>query len=129
MSSHSSHGMPRYMCDDILRGSPYGLDFSVMAKDWVIVAPPCWSTSTIPAGCATVISARLTIPGRVGPVARHIGPQDHRVVDVTTEMHGRAARGLRAVRRPAQRGRPALDRISDPGELRVVAQRTGERRP
>ena len=74
------------MCDDILRGSPYGLDFSVMAKARVIVAPPCWSTSTIPAGCATVISARLTIPGRVGPVARHIGPQDHRVVDVTTEM-------------------------------------------
>ena len=40
MSSHGSHGMPRYMCDDILRGSPYGLDFSVMAKARVIVAPP-----------------------------------------------------------------------------------------
>ena len=136
VSSHGSHGMPRYMCDDILRGSPYGLDFSVMAKARVIVAPPCWSTSTIPAGCATVISARLTIPGRVGPVARHIGPQDHRVVDVTTEMQqgssSRPARGTPAHgvdSRAAQRGRPAPARISDPGELRVVAQRTGERRP
>ena len=86
MSSRCSPGMPGHMCDDILRGSPYGLDFSVMAKARVIVAAPGWSTSTIPAGCVTAISARLTIPGRVGPVARHIGLQDHRVVDVTTEM-------------------------------------------
>ena len=100
------------MCDDILRGSSYGLDFSVMAKARVIVAAPCWSTSTIPAGCATVISARLTIPGRVGPVARHIGPQDHRVVDVTTEMHGRAARGPRrqGCNRRAVRGLRAVRR-------------------
>ena len=81
MSSRCSPEMPGHMCDDILRGSSHGLDFSVIAKARVIVAAPCWSTSTIPAGCATVISARLTIPGRVGPVARHIGPQDHRVVD------------------------------------------------
>ena len=129
MSSHGSHGMPRYMCDDILRGSPYGLDFSVMAKARVIVAPPCWSTSTIPAGCATVISARLTIPGRVGPVARHIGPQDHRVVDVTTEMHGQSREqacaryaGQPSVADPLSTAYPIL------ATLRAVAQRTGERR-
>ena len=130
MSSHGSHGMPRYMCDDILLGSPYGLDFSAMAKARVIVAAP---------GCATAISARLTIPGRVGPVARHIGPQDHRVVDdpvyrrcgafqdayplvsarssvstvkVTTEMHGRAARDPRrqGCNRGAVRGLRAVRR-------------------
>ena len=120
MSSHGSHGMPRYMCDDILRGSPYGLDFSVMAKARVIVAPPCWSTSTIPAGCATVISARLTIPGRVGPVARHIGPQDHRVVDVTTEIQqgssSRPARGTPAHGVDSRRGSRSHTRCRHPRE-------------
>ena len=168
MSSHGSHGMPRHMCDDILRGSSYGLDFSVIAKDWVIVAAP---------GCATAISARLTIPGRVGPVARHVGPQDHRVVDdpvyrrcgrfqdayplvsagisvstvaVTTEMHGRAARGprrqgcnrgavrgLRAVRRHTASTAGAVPgaildvvtRGSHRGAAAVAVNRTGSRHP
>ena len=140
------------MCDDILRGSPYGLDFSVMAKARVIVAPPCWSTSTIPAGLRdSHPRPPNTIPGRVGPVTPSPVISPHRTLSGPPgslgwwtsrqrckwkSRHFHPSRGLRAVRRPAQRGRPALDRISDPGELRdrcpadwrastVTAQRTG----